>query len=68
MARTHTKRELKLTGLSYTVHEYNKINVEDVLVHKSKEVLFHLKTRKRWASSLVSANIRRALVRSDLNG
>lgn len=66
--RRKSTRQARYGPMNFTVHEFDSVNVEDILAHKSREVLFHLKTRKKWACSLVAADIRRDLVRSDLNG
>lgn len=66
--RDHGARNLRFGRVNFIVHSFDKISVDDVLAHKSREVLFHLKTRQKWACSLTAADIRRDLVRSDLNG
>lgn len=66
--RKATTRNLRFGRVNFLVHEFDAISVDDILAHKSREVLFHLKTRGKWACSLVSKDIRRDLVRSDLNG
>ena len=65
--REKLTRQVRYGPMNFTVHEYNAVTVEDMLAHKSREVLFHLKTRKKWACSVVESEIRRDLVRSNLN-
>ena len=68
MADRHTRGRLELNGLKVAVHSYTRISVDDILAHKTREVLFYLTTKKKWATSRVPRDIKNALTEVSLDG